>query len=34
MPRTSPYPIVLTTEEKRHLQEMVRKYTLPYFRDV
>lgn len=34
MPRTSPYPIDLTMEEKRRLEQMVRKYTLPYFKVV
>jgi len=34
MPRTSPYPVVLAVEEKRQLQQMVRKYTLPYFKVV
>lgn len=33
MPRTSPYAIVLTEEERRVLEARVRKYTLPY-RDV
>jgi len=31
MPRKSPYEIVLSTEEKRHLGAIVRKYTSPYF---
>lgn len=30
MPRISPFSIVLTDEEERCLQEMVRKYTSPY----
>ncbi len=33
MPRKSPYPIRLTQEERRELQGIARKYTLPY-RDV
>lgn len=33
MPRTSPYPIELTPEERRVLQARARKYTLPH-RDV
>lgn len=31
MPRRSPYSIVLTKEERRHLQRLARKYTSPYF---
>lgn len=31
MPRKSPYPIVLTQDEKRELQRRATKYTLPYF---
>jgi DNA-binding NarL/FixJ family response regulator len=31
MPRKSPYEIVLTSEERRDLEAMTRKYTLPYF---
>jgi transposase len=30
MPRTSPYTIDLTTEERRVLEGRARKYTLPY----
>lgn len=33
MPRRSPYPIELTTEEREILEARARKYTLPY-RDV
>jgi len=33
MPRTSPYTIELTNEERRALEARARKYTLPY-RDV
>lgn len=33
MPRTSPYPIELTPEERRALEARARKYTLPH-RDV
>ena len=33
MPRTSPYRIELTEEERRALEAKARKYTLPY-RDV
>jgi transposase len=33
MPRQSPYPIVLTPEERAILEARARKYTLPY-RDV
>src|SRR5437016_13734929 len=33
MPRTSPYTIELTDEERRTLEARARKYTLPY-RDV
>ena len=31
MPRTSPYRIELSPEERRGLESRVRKYTLPYF---
>jgi len=31
MPRKSPYPIVLTSNERKTLEEKARKYTLPYF---
>jgi DNA-binding NarL/FixJ family response regulator len=31
MPRKSPYEIKLTEEERRVLQGIARKYTLPYF---
>ena len=30
MPRNSPYRITLTVEEERRLEEISRKYTLPY----
>ena len=30
MPRTSPYSIVLTNDERRRLQAAARKYTSPY----
>ena len=30
MPRSSPYEVTLTEEEKRFLQETARKYTSPY----
>ena len=30
MPRRSPYEIVLTAGEKRHLQGAARRYTSPY----
>ena len=33
MPRTSPYHIVLTEDERRHLEAAARRYTSPY-RDV
>ena len=33
MPRTSPYVIVLTPDERRALEARARRYTLPY-RDV
>ena len=33
MPRTSPYVVKLTSEERRILESRTRKYTLPY-RDV
>ena len=31
MPRTSPYVIVLTQEERRELESRARRYTSPYF---
>ena len=31
MPRKSPFTITLRAEERRHLTECARKYTLPYF---
>ena len=31
MPQCSPYSIVLSTEEKRALEDRARKYTSPYF---
>ena len=31
MPRKSPYSIILTTNERKRLEECVRKYTLPHF---
>jgi len=31
MPRSSPYPIILTSEERRILEERTRRYTSPYF---
>ena len=34
MPQKSPYKIILTGHEKCSLQEMVRKYTLPYYKVV
>ena len=30
MPRQSPYPIVLSPEEKAHLERLAHKYTDPY----
>jgi len=30
MPRTSPYPIVLTAQEARSLRRAARRYTSPY----
>ena len=33
MPRKSPYTILLTSDEKEHLEAITRKYTSPY-RDV
>lgn len=33
MPRTSPYKIELSAEERRHLEAVARRYTSPY-RDV
>ena len=30
MPRESPYPIVLSSEEKAYLEKLSRKYTAPY----
>lgn len=34
MPKKSPYSVTLTTHEEKHLQEMARKYTLPYYQVV
>ena len=34
MPRTSPYPIVLASEEERELERRATKYTLPYYQVV
>ena len=34
MPRTSPYVIILSREERRVLESRARKYTLPYFQVV
>ena len=34
MPRHSPYPITLTSNEKRALEDVARKYTSPYFQVV
>jgi hypothetical protein len=34
MPRQSPFVIALNAEEKRILEQRVRKYTLPYFQVV
>ena len=34
IPRKSPYVISLSLKEKDALQQMVRKYTLPYFKVV
>ncbi|MCP4260869.1 MAG: helix-turn-helix domain-containing protein [Planctomycetes bacterium] len=34
MPKKSPYSVTLTTHEKKHLQEMERKYTSPYYQVV
>lgn len=31
MPRKSPYTIELSPEERRELEQRVRRYTLPYF---
>jgi len=31
MPRNSPYPIVLTGEERRVLEERAKEYTSPYY---
>lgn len=31
MPRKSPYPIVLRSSEKSHLEGIARKYTLAYY---
>lgn len=31
MPRSSPYPILLTAEEQEHLERMARRYTSSYF---
>ena len=30
MPRPSPFAVLLTEEERRHLQEITKKYTSPY----
>ena len=30
MPRKSPYRVLLTTDEKKQLQDTARKYTSPY----
>ena len=30
MPRKSPYRVMLTTDEKKQLQDTARKYTSPY----
>jgi transposase len=30
MPQTSPYHIILTTEEREELEKITRKYTAPY----
>jgi transposase-like protein len=30
MPRKSPYGVMLTTDEKKQLQDTTRKYTSPY----
>ncbi len=32
MPRTSPYVITLSREERRALEHRARQYTLPYFK--
>lgn len=34
MPRTSPYKVILRTEERRELEARAAKYTLPYFQVV
>ena len=34
MPRQSPFAIDLNAEEKRILEQRVRRYTLPYFQVV
>jgi hypothetical protein len=34
MPRISPFPIDLSSEERRQLETMAAKYTLPYFQVV
>jgi len=31
MPKKSPFKIILTAQEKKYLQEVARKYTLPYY---
>ena len=31
MPRSSPYPIVLSSQEEHELRRRAAKYTLPYF---
>ncbi|MGH9252106.1 MAG: helix-turn-helix domain-containing protein [Acidimicrobiales bacterium] len=30
MPRTSPYQVVLSDDERRHLEKTARSYTAPY----
>lgn len=34
MPKKSPFPIALSAQEERHLQEMAQKYTSPYYKVV
>ena len=34
MPKKSPYSVTLTAHEEKHLQEMARKYTSPYYQVV
>jgi hypothetical protein len=31
MPRKSPYPFVLSTEERRNLEQIAGQYTSPYY---